>query len=278
MKSNSVRARAKKMMILDILRLAVQVVCFVFIPALFSQAYAGVKELIGNFGGGTVIDFSSMFLIRLAVLCAVTIVAGRVFCGWACAFGAIGDWIYRFCAWIQKKTKKKWVKIPDRAIPVLQKLKYIVLAGTLLLCFFGKSSLITKYSPWTVFSLLTARNFRIGAYGVGIALFVLILVGMALQERFFCQFLCPMGAIFSLLPEIPFTALRRQHTNCIPNCQACKKNCPVSVKLQEDTMRDGECIRCGRCSFICPRSNIRPCQVIVSEQRKPEDKKEKMAS
>ncbi len=37
----------------------------------------------------------------------------------------------------------------------------------------------------------------------------LILVGMALEERFFCKFFCPMGAIFSLMPVLTPFSLRR---------------------------------------------------------------------
>jgi len=38
-----------------------------------------------------------------------------------------------------------------------------------------------------------------------------------------------MGAVFSLLPESPLFAMKRKEQNCIPNCQLCKKQCPVSV-------------------------------------------------
>lgn len=109
---------------------------------------------------------------------------------------------------------------------------------------------------WTAFSMMTAGNFHIGAYAVGLVLLLLIVVGMAWQERFFCQFLCPMGAVFSLLPELPATSLKRNCENCIPNCQACRRQCPVRIKTGESSLRAGECIRCGKCVSICPKNNI----------------------
>ena len=36
---------------------------------------------------------------------------------------------------------------------------------------------------------------------VGIVLLILIMAGMCTQERFFCQFLCPMGAVFAIMPR-----------------------------------------------------------------------------
>lgn len=233
----------------------VQLIFFLVMPALFAQAFGGVKELIGELGRGSVLEWTS-FTLRLVVLCLLTIVAGRIFCGWVCAFGAVGDWIYQISSFVQKKTGKKLSRIPEKALHILQKLKYIVLVVVLLFCFLDRADLVTKYSPWTVFSLLTARNFQLGSYGVAILLLLLIIAGMALQERFFCQCLCPMGAVFSFLPELPLTAWKRNHENCIPGCQACRKNCPVQIKVNENPLQEGECIRCGRCALVCPKKNI----------------------
>ena len=71
-----------------------------------------------------------------------------------------------------------------------------------------------------MFSRLTALRLPPEGFGVGIGLFVLILLGMAVQPRFFCQFLCPMGAVFALLPVLPFARLHRQNDGCIPGCNA----------------------------------------------------------
>lgn len=236
-------------------RLVIQILFFLLAPALFSQAFLGLKEIFLSLGKGEALH-TTAFFIRLLVLCGITMIFGRIFCGWMCAFGAIGDWIYQFFGFLQKKTGKRLPKIPKRAVPVLQKLKYVILVLILLICFTDHNAELTKYSPWTVFSLLTAHNFRLQGYGIAGILLILILIGMAVQERFFCQFLCPMGAVFSLLPELPFFKLHRKAESCIPNCQACKNNCPVHIKLEENPLREGECIRCGRCMQICPRKNI----------------------
>ena len=238
------------------IRIAVQIVFFVLAPALFSQAFSGAKEAFTAIGSGNVLQWTN-FSIRLAILLAVTVLFGRIFCGWACAFGALGDWIYQIVGAICKKTGVKRPQIPAKAVAILQKLKHVVLAVILLLCFMQEGSVVTQYSPWTVFSLLTARNFRLGAYIPAIVLLCVIIVGMAVQERFFCQFLCPLGAVFSLLPELPFTALKRHKESCPAKCNICQNNCPVRLKLGETEICEGECIRCGRCVAGCPRKNIK---------------------
>ena len=107
-----------------------------------------------------------------------------------------------------------------------------------------------------MFSHLTALRLPPEGFGVGIVLFVLILLGMAVQPRFFCQFLCPMGAVFALLPVLPFARLHRQSDGCIPGCNACKQQCPVCLKLEESSLRSGECIACEACVGTCPKQNI----------------------
>lgn len=245
----------KKVRRIQWVRNIVQLISLLIFPAFFSQAFSACKEALAAIGSGEPLAWTA-FSVRLVLLCVLTMAVGRLFCGWLCAFGAVGDWIYQLSQFIQKKTKKKLPAIPDKAVRILQKIKYVVLILVLLLCFAGGSGLVTQYSPWTVFSMMTAGNFHIGAYPAGLVLLLLIVVGMAWQERFFCQFLCPMGAVFSLLPEFPVTSLKRNCENCIPNCQACRRQCPVRIKIGESSLQAGECIRCGKCVSICPKNNI----------------------
>lgn len=267
MEKKKMSTKVKKNLCLKWGRILVQIIFFLLAPALFSQAFGGVKEIFQALGNGDKFVMSA-FLLRLFWLCGLTILLGRIFCGFACAFGALGDWIYQFSAFCQKKAGKKLPAIPKTLFPFLQKLKYVVLAGILLLCFFGKNESVTRYSPWTVFSLLTAGKLTFQGYFAAWLLLLLILVGMAVQERFFCQFLCPMGAVFALLPQLPFLDLKRQESSCIPKCQACKNNCPVHIKLQEAPLQEGECIRCGRCMLGCPKKNIKPGILAFLKNRK----------
>ena len=83
-----------------------------------------------------------------------------------------------------------------------------------------------------------------------------IIAGMAFRERFFCQFLCPMGAVFALLAQLPLSALQREEESCIKGCRACRNQCPVDVRLEKDGFRNGECIACEKCTAVCPKGNL----------------------
>ena len=245
------------------LRAGVQLFFFVTMPGAFVAGFSGVKQIFLHIGAGEVLTADS-FTLSLLGLCGFTLLFDRFFCGYACAFGSLGDAVWALSGLIQKKLfhRKKQLCLPERAVLWGQKVKYLLLAGLLGLLAgdpyraYVEILAVLGFGPWEVFSRLTALRLPPEGFGVGIGLFVLILLGMAVQPRFFCQFLCPMGAVFALLPVLPFARLHRQNDGCIPGCNACKQQCPVCLKLEESSLRSGECIACEACVGTCPKQNI----------------------
>ena len=229
------------------LRALIQVLYFLFIPSVYTAAFAGVKYIFKQNGTGEQVAVTS-FVRVLGVICIYTMLFGRFFCGFACAFGTLGDGVHALYVWICKKRKKKPLQIADAWTEKLCYLKYIVLALISILCFAGIYGKGKGTSPWDVFSMLHAGNFKLGGYLVGLVLLVLILVGMCFEERFFCRNFCPMGAVFSLLPVLQFFALHRDRENCIKGCKACTKKCPSNIGLPEDGSPkvEGDCIQCQK--------------------------------
>ena len=240
-----------------LLHAGIQLIFFVAMPGAFVAGFNGVKQLFLRIGTGSVLALDS-FTLSLLGLCGFTILFGRFFCGYVCAFGSLGDFVYRLSGLVQKRVlhRKKQFSLPHKAVLWGQKAKYLVLLFIVAMCVANQYSKLNGTDPWEVFSRLTALRTPPEDFGIGIALFVLILIGMALQPRFFCQFLCPMGAVFALLPVLPFAQLHRSGDNCIAGCNACASRCPVDLKLDDESLRSGECIGCEACVGTCPRSSI----------------------
>lgn len=239
-----------------IVEIIVRAIFFIAMPAAFASGFLAVKLMFTAIGAGEPLNMDTMWV--LIGLVGFTIVFGRFFCGFVCAFGTLGDAVYALSGFIQKRIfkRKRQLSIPEKPTIVLQKLKYVVLFVILVLCVFGIYKKFSGWSPWDVFSRIMVFRLPDGGYWLGILLLILIVIGMAFKKRFFCQFLCPMGALFSLLPILPFSRIHRNDSQCIKDCQACKKSCPVHLKVGENILRDGECISCGRCKNICPRKNL----------------------
>ena len=196
------------------------------------------------------------FVLVLLLLCCFTMVFGRFFCGYACAFGSLGDLVHWLGQLVQKKLKKKLPRLPQKVRWLLRYLPYVILTVIVALCGLGIYADLSGWSPWDVFSMLTALRFRLTGYYLGLVLLILTLVGMVFEERFFCRFLCPMGAVFRLLPILPWAVIRRNREQCLKGCSACEKACPVETKLSSGE-NTADCIQCGKCLGTCPKSNAK---------------------
>ena len=242
-----------------LVRALIQVFFFVMMPGAFVAGFSGVKNIFEHIAAGSVLEWNS-FVRALVGLCGFTVIFGRFFCGYACAFGSFGDLIWRISGFIQLRIfrRKKQIRMPDRMIPWAQKIKFVILALIVIGCAVGFYERLAAYNwnPWSVFSFLAALRFELNGYVAGALILAAIVAGMALKERFFCQFLCPLGAVFALLPQMPFALLARDGENCIKGCNLCRRSCPVDLKLERDGFRNGECISCERCAGVCPRGNL----------------------
>lgn len=249
--------RKRRILRSTLLRAGIQAAFFLTMPGMFVAGFSGVKNLFAWMGEGEVLRFNS-FTKTLIGLVLPTILFGRFFCGYVCAFGSFGDFVHWLSSFIQRKVfhRKKIFQFPGKWVSRLQKLKYLNLAAIVILCWMGVYGSFTGSSPWDVFSRLAALKAVPEGYIWGILSFLVIVAGMAMQERFFCQFLCPLGALFSVLPVLPWGMLRRDSGHCVPSCNVCANQCPVRLKLEEDGIRNGECIACEKCMAACPRGNI----------------------
>ena len=86
----------------------------------FSELKTVYKMVIeGNF------NFLQAFpsLVEFVAVMLLTIIMGRWFCGWICAFGAYNDLIY----FISKKVFKGKFKVNEKVDSILKYTKYVVL-------------------------------------------------------------------------------------------------------------------------------------------------------
>ncbi len=257
-KTRKKMTRKQKIFYQKLLRAGVQVFFFVMFPSVFNAAFSGVKEIFTRLGAGQVIEFSAFVKVLIAV-CIFTMIFGRFFCGYACAFGAFGDALHGIYVGICRKRKKKPRGLNPKTARILTYGKYILLAGIVLMCFTGTYERAQGTSPWDVFSRVRVFNFGLAEYASGIVILICLMIYMFFEERFFCRFICPMGAVFALLPVLPWFHLHRDRPNCAKGCRACTNTCPADVELPSygESRVCGECIQCGKCVGVCPRQHIK---------------------
>lgn len=248
----------KKLNSLQILRTISQIILFVFLPCLYASAFLGIKTMYLGFINGN-LDFAANFVsyIEVIAIIPVTILFGRFFCGWMCAFGSVSDWIYAF----SKRIFKINFKVPEKADRVLKIFKYIYLVLLISLLYNTNWNLLSKSNPWDAFGyIFTVKSIPdiAGAFqyfSLGTILLLIILAQSMIIERFFCRYLCPLGAIFSLTSRFRILKIRKNRDKC-GSCKICTSNCPMGIPMYKyDKISTGECIQCQRCINVCPRKN-----------------------
>ena len=246
----------KKLPVIQIVRHIMQLAAFIIYPGLFVLAFLSVKSIYTSLITGTFTWQAQLYpaFIVVAVL-GVTLLLGRVFCGFLCSFGALGDLVW----FISRHTLRPKVKISPKADGILKYLKYAVLA---VIVIFGWTLTLWDFdgynSPWTVFAMLvdpSSWSMTNLFLTLGFVLLLLIIVGSFFVERFFCRYLCPLGAIFSGVSKGRILRIRKTRKNC-GSCSLCTAKCSMGIPLKDvDIVRSGECINCFQCTEVCPRRN-----------------------
>ncbi len=190
----------------------------------------------------------SSFVLLLATA-ILGVVLARFFCGWICALGALQG----VFGWLGRKVFKKRPTIPAKVDKYLRLLKYVVLVVVLFLTWRAGSLIIRPYDPFAAYGHLSAGWEELwGEFAVGFVILVGSLGLSFVYERFFCKYLCPLGAFLALISRISPFRIKRDNTTCI-HCSLCDKSCPMNIDVQHpDVVRSPECINCQECVTVCP--------------------------
>ncbi|MDP6574480.1 MAG: 4Fe-4S binding protein [Rhodospirillales bacterium] len=185
------------------------------------------------------------FLLTAFIPIAVTAVFGRIFCGWLCPATFLYELNTNFAAWLS------WagLKIGDRHFD--KRLKYAVLGLGLVLSAVSGSVMVAAVYPPAIIGREIYYAIALGGFGAGTVFFVgTLLFDLLVARRGFCRYLCPGGALYSLIGRYRVVRIRR----IVENCNDCAK-CNAVCEFDLDPLRDGfgqECNNCTACIAVCP--------------------------
>ena len=184
---------------------------------------------------------------------------GRWICGFLCPFGLIQELLHKIPTPKIKKGRVsrafsflKYVILvffvfivplayATRNFPLPGFCKYICPAGTLegamgLLSNSVNEGYLRMLGPLFTWKFLLMVSF---------------LVACVFIFRFFCRFLCPLGALYGLFNKISLVGVKVDRKSCI-DCGICVNKCKMDIKH----VGDAECINCGECITSCPTRAI----------------------
>jgi spermidine synthase/Na+-translocating ferredoxin:NAD+ oxidoreductase RnfG subunit len=145
---------------------------------------------------------------------------GPVYCSYLCPFGALQELV--------SKVTKPLMPTPEYAW-YMRSLKYILLGLVVILAFHYESESIFSFDPLQHAFALTPRALTLLILGI-------ILLASFFYFRFYCRYLCPVGALFCLFNKTANRLPIRPERNY--------KKCDLGVHSPWDI----DCIQCNRCT------------------------------
>lgn len=216
-------------------------------PFILLQHLAATKRIL---------PYALLALIPLAL----TFVFGRFFCGWICPFGAI----HEFISWLAGTGHNRSTDIDRSKL----RLKYLILlflliaavAGTALGGWLDPFALLTRSAAGAVdpsISVLLLHSHSIARIAAGPVLigsiFLAVILLNAWKRRFFCNALCPLGALYGLASR--FSLMRMEASSDCSECHACQSRCFYGDGPGKTYMKS-ECVACLACVETCPRESV----------------------
>jgi ferredoxin len=199
------------------------------------------------------------------IILAVCLLIPRGFCGFVCPLGTVID----LFDWALGRRINRW-KLKDQNRGWWVHLKYYILVGclvaalggVLLTGFVAAIPVVTRAFLFLVKPLelgLTKGWYLNTGFNAGHIISLLLFLGIlflgVFRRRFWCQYVCPSGAIFSLGNLFRVTE-RKVETSCI-SCNKCVEICPFDAIKPDYTTRTADCTLCQSCGGVCPTHSIK---------------------
>jgi len=100
-------------------------------------------------------------------------------------------------------------------------------------------------------------------------LYAAALLGAGLVvERFFCRYLCPLGAALAIPARLRMFDWLRRYRECGNPCQRCGNDCPVQAIHPEGHINPNECIQCLHCQMLYHHDE--KCPVMITRRQRRE--------
>ncbi|WP_298355152.1 4Fe-4S binding protein [Rhodoblastus sp.] len=249
----------------QIFRLAYLAFTLVFIGWI-AQAQLSIVWLFGLIkaikGEGSFVFFlwdPPTLMVTLFALAALFIWGRGTFCGWLCPFGALQE----FAGEIARLLRLRQIGLPQRYEHLSRIPKFLVLAVILITAVFfsNQAEKVAEVEPFkTSITLIFMRSAPFVLYAVA-----LLIVGM-FHYKFFCRYLCPLGASLAALSFVRWWKWIPRRRECGAPCQMCRVKCRYGAIERSGEIVYSECFQCMDCVVI--HDSPQKCVPLVLEQKR----------
>ncbi len=199
------------------------------------------------------------FILWFAVAAALLFWGRGAYCGWLCPFGALQELTNRI---------GRYFRIPQWELPWglherLWPVKYMIFLGL-----FGVSLMsieqaehLAEVEPFkTAIILKFMRAWPFVAYVAA------LLIAGLFVERFYCRYLCPLGAALAIPARMRMFDWLKRYKECGSPCQTCANECPVQAIHPTGEINPNECVNCLHCQVLYQSET--KCPVVIRKLKR----------
>lgn len=201
------------------------------------------NSLITRFNWEFFLTSPLIFILWASVAAGLLFWGRGPFCGWLCPFGALQELTNNLAQWL----KVPQVKLPWGLHERLWPLKYMIFLGLFGLSLYSVAlaEVFAEVEPFkTSIILKFAREWPFVIYAL-----TLLTAGLFI-ERFYCRYMCPLGAALAIPGRIRMFEWLKRWPECGSPCHRCAKECPVEAIHPEGQINVNECIYCMHCQEL----------------------------
>ncbi len=200
-----------------------------------------------------------VFIQWFAVAASLIFWGRGAYCGWLCPFGALQELSNQI---------GRALRIPQWTLPWslherLWPVKYIIFLGLFGASLYSVSlsEHLAEVEPFkTAIILKFMRDWPFVVYAL-----VLLVIGLFV-ERFFCRYLCPLGAALAIPARIRMFDWLRRYKECGNPCQTCANECPVQAIHPTGEINPNECVNCLHCQVLYQSET--KCPVVIRKLKR----------
>ncbi|MHC8495013.1 4Fe-4S binding protein [Thalassospira sp. SM2505] len=201
------------------------------------------------------------FILWFSVAAALIFWGRGAYCGWLCPFGALQELTNRIA---------KFFHVPQWTLPWglherLWAVKYIIFLGLFgtMLASIDQAEKLAEVEPFKTAIILKFDR------AWPFVLYALVLLGAGLfVERFYCRYLCPLGAALAIPARIRMFDWLKRYKECGSPCQSCAHECMVQAIHPTGEINPNECHNCLHCQVLYQSKTI--CPVVIKKLKRQE--------
>jgi NosR/NirI family nitrite reductase transcriptional regulator len=207
------------------------------------QVVAFLHSLLSGFRWETFLIDPVIFLLWSFVALGLLFWGRGVYCGWLCPFGALQELTNR----VAQALNVPQISVPQPLHERLWILKYALFVGIVALSFYSmeQALILAEAEPFK-----TAISMRMVRAWPFVSFVVAILIAGLFIERFYCRYLCPLGAGLAIPAKLKIFDWLHRRPQCGRECRLCEQKCTVGAIDPIGRINPNECILCLKCQWI----------------------------